>query len=160
MVLRPSLGLQQRQRLGLTQEIKSSLQYLALAGLRLEQTLQDVVDSNAFLTVSATHRLHNETDWIARLGEPGPETVPAALRALARELFWRAEDRALAHILIDEARESGLLAVPIAEIERPQGVTLAQLQRICPGPREGHPHCPLEGSVRRGGILVIHSALA
>lgn len=130
MALRPSLGLQQRQRLGLTQEIKSSLQYLALAGLRLEQTLQDVVDSNPFLTVSATHAAHDDSDWIANFADPGPDSLAAALRNLARDLFWRAEDRALANLLIDEANDSGLLSHPLEEIECPASISLETLQSI------------------------------
>ena len=130
MALRPTLGLQQRQRLGLTQEIKSSLQYLALAGLRLEQTLQDALDTNPFLTVSNTHSAQDEADWIAQLADPGPETLASALRALARDLFWQAEDRALANVLIDEVAETGLLARPLAEIDHPAGVTRADLHRV------------------------------
>lgn len=130
MALRPSLGLVQRQRLGLTQEIKSSLQYLALAGLRLEQTLQDVVDSNPFLTVSNTHGAQEADDWMARLAAPGPETLQAALRALAQDLFWRPFHRALANLLIDEVAETGLLAIPLEEIERPSGISLEQLNEV------------------------------
>lgn len=130
MALRPSLGFQQRQRLGLTQEIKSSLQYLALAGLRLEQTLQDVVESNPFLNVSATHAAHEDQDWIANLVDPGPDSVATALRHVAKDLFWRAEDRALANVLIDATSESGLLIHPLTEIERPNSVSLQSLKFI------------------------------
>ncbi len=130
MALRPSLGLVQRQRLGLTQEIKSSLQYLALAGLRLEQTLQDVVDSNPFLIVSNTHGAQEVDDWMARLAAPGPDTLAAALRALAQDLFWSVEDRVLANFLIDDVAETGLLSTPLAELERPDGLSLERLKDV------------------------------
>ncbi|MEM6467041.1 MAG: hypothetical protein AAF679_11125, partial [Pseudomonadota bacterium] len=106
------------------------MQYLALAGLRLEQTLQDVVDSNPFLTVSNTHGAHEGDDWMARLAAPGPDTLQAALRALAQDLFWRIEDRALANLLIDEVAETGLLAIPLEEIERPPDISLERLSEV------------------------------
>ena len=130
MGLRPSLGLVQRQRLGLTQEIKSSLQYLALAGLRLEQTLQDLVDSNPFLSVSNSHAAQDEADWMERLAAPLPDSLAAALRALAQEIFWRVEDRALANLLIDEVADTGLLSVPLAEVARPAGISFEQLADV------------------------------
>ena len=130
MALRPSLGLKQRQRLGLTQEIKSSLQYLALAGLRLEQTLQDVVESNPFLTVSMTHVAQEMPDWIETLATPGPDTLAAALRDLSHDLFWRPEDRALANLLIDEVAETGLLETPLARIDLPEGASRDDLARV------------------------------
>ena len=130
MALIPRMGIRQRQRLGLTQEIKSSLHYLALSGLRLEQSLRDVVANNPFITVSSTHSIHEKQDWIASLTVPGPNTLGAALRALACDLFWRAEDRAMANILIDEVSESGILTRPVDQIERPPGVSLDVLYRI------------------------------
>ena len=130
MVLAMQMGVAQRQRLGLTQEIKSSLRYLALAGLRLEKTLQDVVDSNPFLNVSPTHSAHDDSDWIANLANPGPQSLAAALRALADDLFWHGPDRALADLLIDEVADTGLLTIPVHKITRPAGVSLAALRAI------------------------------
>lgn len=130
MVLTPSLGLKQRQRLGLTQEIKSSLQYLALAGLRLEQALTDVLDSNPFLSVRSTHPIHSEADWLTNLASPGPESIATALRLLATDLFWTPEDKFLSDMLIDEVGDNGLLELPLADIAEDNRIELDRLRPI------------------------------
>ena len=127
---RSGLKLRQRQRLGLSQEIKTSLQYLALAGIRLERALARELDVNPFLTVANTHSAQDASDWLATLATPGPETVTAALRDLASDLFWRPEDRALADLLIDEANEQGLLDLPLAAIAEDQRHDLSRLRVI------------------------------
>ena len=130
MELRTELRLKQRQRLSLSQEIRSSLHYLALTGLRLEQALADDLATNPFLTAANTHQAQEDADWLSNLAAPGPETLNAALRHLASELFWRPEDRILANLLIDECNEHGLLEIPLAAIAEDQRQDLNQLQPI------------------------------
>ena len=118
----------QTQKQILTQDQQQSLKYLALAGLRLERELARALDENPFLIVTNTHPAHENEDWIGQLVAPGPETLPAALQALAQDLFWRAEDRLAADHLIDAVADSGLLQKPLAELDLP--LPLAKAQEI------------------------------
>ena len=135
---RPRQGLDQTQQASvratqtqhqtLTQDQQQSLKYLALAGLRLERELAQALDENPFLTVTNTHSAQEAGDWLTQIAAPGPETLSAALRVLAQDLFWQAEDRLAAAYLIDAVADSGLLCTPLADLDLP--FSLDQARRV------------------------------
>ena len=112
----------------MTQDQQQSLKYLALAGLRLERELAKALDENPFLIATNTHALHDRGDWMDQLTSPGPETLPAALRALAHDLFWHPEDQRAADYLIDHVADSGLLTAPLETLTLP--IAIGQARRI------------------------------
>lgn len=128
--LRPQVGTAQRQRLGMTQDVRQSLQYLALAGLRLEQSLQRDLEVNPFLSVTGTHPAHVGEGWLENLAAPTPDSLAAVLRSTARDLFWQETDRALAFFLIDHIAPTGLLESPLDRLDLPHGTDVDRLRQV------------------------------